>query len=87
MCGRHLYLDHIDYTEAAEVAPDPGVVNDAPVPVEFQRESEVTPSATVRPDPIVDGSLGFVDVINDRLARVVVMYGAPKTDEPRLDTA
>ena len=77
MCGRHKYLDHIDYTEAAEVAPDPGFQNDAPYRVEFQRESEVTPSGGVRPDPIVDASLGFVDVINDRLARVVVMYGNP----------
>ena len=83
MCGRHLYLDHIDYTEAAEVAPDPGWVNDAPYRVEFLRESTVNPTGTVRPDPIVDGSLGFVDVINDRLAQVVVMYGDPKTDEPR----
>ena len=83
MCGRHLYLDHIDYTEAAQVAPDPGWENDAPYRVQFQRESVVTPAATVRPDPIVDGSLGYVDVINDRLARVVVMYGDPKADKPR----
>ena len=84
MCGRHLYLDHIDYTEAAQVAPDPGWENDAPYRVQFQRQSVVTPGATVRPDPIVDGSLGYVDVINDRLARVVVMYGDPKAGEPRL---
>ena len=81
MCGRHLYLDHIDYTEAAQVAPDPGYENDAAYRVQFQRESVVTP--TLRPDPIVDGSLGYVDVVNDRLARVVVMYGDPKTDKPR----
>lgn len=83
VCGRHLYLDHIDYTEAAQVAPDPGWENDAPYRVQFQRQSVVTPQAAVRPDPIIDGSLGYLDVTNDRLARVVVMYGDPKTDEPR----
>jgi RHS repeat-associated protein len=83
MCARHTYLDHIDYTEAAEVAPDPAWQNDAPYRVEFQLQSETNPSAAVRSDPIVDGSGGFVDLVYDRLSRVLVWYGDPKTDEPR----
>lgn len=78
MCGRHTYLSRIDYTEAAEVAPDPGWDGDAAYQVHLLRESTVNPSGTVRQDPIIDATGRYVDVVNDRLARVEVRYGEPR---------
>ena len=77
MCGRHTYLSRIDYTEAAQVAPDPAWDGDAAYQVHLLRESTVNPSAAVRQDPIIDATGRYVDVVNDRLARVEVRYGDP----------
>ena len=74
ICGRHTYLDRIDYTEASQstgLSPDPAYQ------IHFLRDSEVNPTAAARPDPVVDASLGYVDVLPDRLARLQVLYGSP----------
>ena len=73
LCARHTYLSSITYTEAADVAPAPD--GDAQYKVVFLLESEVSPGATVRADPIVDAMGGYVDLTIDRLARVEVRYG------------
>jgi hypothetical protein len=72
MCGRHTYLSRIDYTEAAQVAPDPAWDGDAAYQVHLLRQSTVAPASPVRRDPIVNATGRYVDVINDRLARVEV---------------
>jgi RHS repeat-associated protein len=72
MCGRHTYLSRIDYTEAAQVAPDPAWDGDAAYQVHLTRQTGV------RDDPIVDATGRYVDVIDDRLVRVEVKYGDPE---------
>ncbi|MCU0508491.1 MAG: hypothetical protein MUC34_08820 [Anaerolineae bacterium] len=82
LCARHTYLSSINYTEAADVAPAPD--GDAQYQVVFLRESQVNPGGAVRSDPIVDAMGGYVDLTNDRLARIEVRYG-PYTVLPDLD--
>ncbi len=74
VCGRHTYLDHIDYTKASSKV---GYGADAPYRIQLIRDKVVNPGAPARLDPIVDASLGYVDVLPDRLGRIQVMYGPP----------
>ncbi|MET1003311.1 MAG: SpvB/TcaC N-terminal domain-containing protein, partial [Acidimicrobiia bacterium] len=73
LCSSHTYLSSINYTEGADIAPAPD--GDAQYEVVFLRDSEVRPNAPVRADPVANAVGGFVDLINDRLARVEVRYG------------
>ena len=72
VCGRHTYLDHILYTDATASVTD---FNGAPYRIDLIRGSES--GAATRLDPIVDASLGYVDVLLDRLHSVEVRYGKP----------
>jgi RHS repeat-associated protein len=75
VCGQHTYLDRILYTDATSAISD---FNGPPYEIDLIRESELaTASTAVRSDPIVDGRLGYLDVVADRLARVEVKHGAP----------
>ena len=74
LCAEHTYLSKIAYTAASAKS---GHAEDPAYEVHFLRESDLTPGAAVRSDPIVDGIGGYVDLIIDRLARVEVRYGAP----------
>jgi hypothetical protein len=83
LCGQHTYLDRILYTDATSVIADR---NGAPYEIDFVRESEPVPgrASTPRLDPIVDASLGYVDVVSDRLGRVEVKWGkAPDSGTAR----
>ncbi|WP_154402237.1 SpvB/TcaC N-terminal domain-containing protein [Ornithinimicrobium cavernae] len=69
VCGEHTYLSSIDYTAAAEVSGQPA---DPAYEVIFELEDVIH-----RSDPVVDASLGYVDVLVKRLAKVEVNHGAP----------
>lgn len=69
VCGKHTFLDHIDYTSAAEVSGEPA---DPAYRVTLTREP-----GQDRSDPVVDAGLGYVDVLATRLATLEVHHGAP----------
>lgn len=76
LCGRHTYLDRILYTDATSGIADR---NGPPYEIDIIRQSEPGlggGAGAVRSDPVVDASLGYVDVVVDRLGRVEVKHGA-----------
>ncbi|HEU5088101.1 MAG TPA: SpvB/TcaC N-terminal domain-containing protein, partial [Roseiflexaceae bacterium] len=52
LCASHTYLSSITYTEAADVAPAPD--GDGEYQVVLLRESQVSPGAPLRADPVID---------------------------------
>jgi hypothetical protein len=83
LCAQHTFLSAIEYTAGAGKSGEP---EDPAYQVRFLRESDVNPSAPLRQDPFVDASAGYVDLMTDRLARVVVNHGAinqPDPNQPR----
>ncbi|GEM_PF-1329699 len=80
LCARHTYLDHIDYTIAAEAS---GQLPDPAYRVDFILESELEPAPARRGDPILDGTGRYLDLTWERLARIEVRHGELTLDPTR----
>ena len=74
VCGKHIYLSKVFYTGAAEASGQPEA---SAYEVEFVRGAR-------RPDPVIDGRGGVLDVDVEKLTAVVVRFNKPNGDQVKV---